>query len=626
MKIFVGLGILVVLVAATLLALPFLIDLNKYQNQYKPLIEEALNRQIILTDIRLTIWPRIGVRVAGLTVQDDPAFGSGPFASLTSLDIGVKLMPLLSKKVEVEEITLRDPLITIIKNRKGEMNLSTIGPKAPATSSPGQPEASSQPTGNPLQVLALLAVDRVSITGGTLTYRDESTPKPTEYRISDLDGLLTSVHLGETPTLHLAATVQPHNIPVKLDGSFGPLVDTLDMKQFAFDLSLGKIAMALKGSLVGGSLNATLTSPLINTADAPIALPLAKPVTVKNVHVTAKTKFPLPQGVQPLELADVTDLGLDVVLGNSVLNVKGTVVGGRANINLTSPTINTADVPLALSLKKPVDIKGLQIAVELKGQEARVNNLSFQLFGGHTKAQAGITLDPAAPPFSGKVIVQGLQLGPALDALGSDQVAISGTAGMDFTMGGRGFSLQDLTKALESVGHVAVRDGKIEGVNLIQEALSRLQVVGLSPDNVTATVFSTIETDLAVKAGIINVQRLLIDSHDFQATGEGIIGFDQTVNLKVKLNLSQALSQKIAGSSPAVRLALVGGRLSVPLLITGTVRAPLYGVDSKALAGKVQEQVQEKVKEALGDLLKGSTKPDDLKRKGQDFLKGLLGR
>jgi AsmA protein len=222
--------------------------------------------------------------------------------------------------------------------------------------------------------------------------------------------------------------------------------------------------------------------------------------------------------------------------------------------------------------------------------------------------------------------VQGLQLGPALDALGSDQVAISGTAGMDFTMGGRGFSLQDLTKALEGVGHVAVRDGKIEGVNLIQEALSRLQVVGLSPDNVTATVFSTIETDLAVKAGIINVQRLLIDSHDFQATGEGIIGFDQTVNLKVKLNLSQALSQKIAGSSPAVRLALVGGRLSVPLLITGTVRAPLYGVDSKALAGKVQEQVQEKVKEALGDLLKGSTKPDDLKRKGQDFLKGLLGR
>ena len=98
-------------------------------------------------------------------VQDDPACSTGPFASLTSLDVGVKLMRLLSKKVEIEEITLRDPFITVIKNRKGEMNLSTIGLKTPAASSPEQPEAPSQPTDNPLQVLALLTVDRVSITG-----------------------------------------------------------------------------------------------------------------------------------------------------------------------------------------------------------------------------------------------------------------------------------------------------------------------------------------------------------------------------------------------------------------------------------------------------------------------------
>jgi len=626
MKILIGLGVLVVFLVAAILSLPFLIDLNKYQDQYKPLIEEALNRKIVLKDIRLTIWPRIGVRVAGFTVQDDPAFGTGPFASLTSLDVGVKLTPLLSKKVEVEEITLRDPLITIIKNRKGEMNLSTIGPKTPAASSPEQPEAPSPPTGNPLQVLALLAVDRVSITGGTLTYRDESTTNPTEYQVNNLEVLLNSVHLGETPTLHLAATVQPYNIPLTLDGSFGPLVETLDLKQFAFDIGLGKIAMDLKGSVVGGNLDATLTSPLINSADVPVTLPLAKPVIVKNFHLTAKAKSPLPQGVPPLELADVTDLGLDVVIGNSTLNVKGTVAGGRAKINITSPTINTADVPVALPFKKPVDIKDLQIAAELKGQEARVNNLSFQLFGGHAKAQAGMTLDPAAPPFNGKVVVQSLQLGPTLEALGSDQVSISGTAGMDFVMGGRGFSLPDLTKALEGVGHVAVKDGKIEGVNLIQEALSLLQIIGLSPDNVKATAFSTIETDLAIKQGIINVQRLLMDSHDFQATGGGTIGFDQTLNLTVNLSLSQSLSQKIASSSPVAKFAMKEGRLSLPLIITGTVQAPSYGLNMKGMTGKVQEQVQKKVEEAVEGLLKGTTKPQDLKQQGQDLLKGLLGR
>ena len=60
MKIVIGLVLAVVLTLGLILALPFLIDLNKYQDQYKPPIEEALNRKVQLEDIRLTIWPRIG--------------------------------------------------------------------------------------------------------------------------------------------------------------------------------------------------------------------------------------------------------------------------------------------------------------------------------------------------------------------------------------------------------------------------------------------------------------------------------------------------------------------------------------------------------------------------------------
>jgi len=94
----------------------------------------------------------------------------------------------------------------------------------------------------------------------------------------------------------------------------------------------------------------------------------------------------------------------------------------------------------------------------------------------------------------------------------------------------------------------------------------------------------------------------------------------------VKLNLSQALSQKITRSFPAARLTLAGDRLNVPLLITGTLQAPSYGLDSKALTAKVQEQAKHKIQEALDDFLKGTTKPEDLKQKGQDLLKGLFGQ
>lgn len=115
-------------------------------------------------------------------------------------------------------------------------------------------------------------------------------------------------------------------------------------------------------------------------------------------------------------------------------------------------------------------------------------------------------------------------------------------------------------------------------------------------------------------------------SHDFQATGGGTIGFDQTLNLTMNLNLPQDLSRKIASSSPAAKLAMQEGRLSLPLVITGTAQAPSYGLNMKGLTGKVQEQVQKKVEETVGGLLKGTTKPGDVKQQGQDMLKGLLGR
>ena len=549
MKILIGLGILTVLLVAAILALPFIIDLNKYQDQYKPLIEEALNRKVVLKDIRLTIWPRIGARVAGFAVLDDPAFGATPFTSLTSLDVGVKLMPLLSGKVEVEEITIRDPVITVIKNKNGVLNISTIG--RAGAKLPNTPSRAPIPsTEGPLKILALLTVDRVSIVSGKLTYRDLSAAKPTEYVLQDIQLLLQSIRLGQTPSIHFATLVQPFNMPVTLDGSFGPLKETTDID--AINLRFG--------------------------------------------------------------------------LGKTDFTITGKTVGQNGTVTISSPVINTANLPMTLPLNKPVAITDLKIAAEVKGQEAKLNNLSFQLFDGQITGQGKLIAGSDAPPFNSTMTIQGLQLGPALDTVAATHVSISGTAGADLALQGRGFSMPDLTKSLEGTSHVAVKDGKIEGVNLLQEAVSILKVAGISLDHAQATAFSTIETDLAIKQGIINVQHLLMDSHDFQATGGGTIGFDQTLNLTLHLNLSQDLSQKIAGASPITKLAMKEGRLSLPLIITGTVQAPSYGLDSKALTGKIQEQVKEKVKEALGDLFKGSTKPDDLKQKGQDLLRGLFGR
>ena len=700
MKVLLGLGLLLLFLVGVALSLPFLVDLNEYQDRYRPLIEDALNRRITLQDIRLTIWPRIGARVSGFTIQDDPAFRSGPFATLSSLDVGVKLFPLLRGKIEVEEVTLRDPVIFVLKDTHDVLNVSTIGPK---TTPPLKPEAPTPPpTEGPLRALALLAVDRVSIDGGRLTYRDEAAAKPAEYVVNDLEFLLTSVHLGEVPNLHLAATLQPYNVPITLDGSFGPLTETLDIKTYAFNLGFGKMLLSLKGSALEGKLDATLTSPLISTEDVPVALPLTKPVLIKDLHLTAhlepmqsstgspleraevkdlglalvmgsseinvkgtaangvahitaassnigsadmpialplvkpleikdlhlsaKAKYPPKQGSPPLELADVTDLGLTVAMGSSVVDMQGTVLGGIAKINILSKGIHTADLPIVVPLKQSIEIRDIRLTGELHEHEAVVHQLSMELFNGLIKAQGKTGTGSPVPPFSGTVTIEGIQLGPSMTAAGVERLSTSGTAAGNLAIGGRGFTTPNLTKALEGAGRISVKDGKIEGINLMQEVAALLKVAGISPDTIRSTVFSTIETDFTIKQGLVNVQKLLMDSHDFQSTGHGTVGLDQTLNLRLNLNLSQPLSQKIAASSPIARVVLSGGRLSLPLIISGTIHAPSYGLDTKMFAGKVQEQAKQKVRGAVDDFLQGKSKPEDLKQQGKTLFKDLFGK
>ena len=546
-KVMLVVGVVFAALIVIVILLPFLVNLNHYQARYLPIIEESLNRKVVLKDIRLTIFPSIGVRLSGLTVMEDPAFGAGPFASLSALDVGVKLRPLLNRRIEVSGITLRDPIITMIKNSRGVTNTSTLGPKVAAK--PEQQAEKPSPAQGPLHILTLFAVDRIAITGGKLTYRDELATKPSEAVLQNLDLLLKDIGLNRTPSIHMATTLQPQNLPIKVDGTAGPLKETLDIETIDLLIMLGKIALTVKGSDIDGDLK----------------------------------------------------------------------------LSITSPTINTADLPVALPLKKPVEAKDLKVSAEVKGPQTKLPNLSFNLFGGQVTAQGGLTTGTPAPPFQGKVAVQGVQLGPVLEAVGTDKVSVTGTAAVDLDLRGAGFSMPELTNALEGPGHAVVKDGKIEGVNLLREAAALLNAVGIKQDLANATVFSTMEMNIAIKRGIIRVERLLMDSHDFQTSANGTIGFDKTLNLRANLLLSEALSKSIFGSSPTAKLAMTGGRMTVPMVITGTTAAPSYGLDSKAIGAKVQEQVTEKAKEQLGEILKGKgTSPEG--KKGKDLLKGLFGQ
>ncbi|MCP9448831.1 MAG: AsmA family protein [Nitrospira sp.] len=548
MKVAIGVLTLVAAVAGLALALPFLIDLNKYKDQYKPLIEDALNRTIEIQDVRLTLWPTIGARVTGLSILDDPAFGAGAFASAASLDVGVKLLPLLSGRVEVENVALRGPVVAVIKNKAGVLNVSTLGRKGVPI--PDRPSRAPIPSMEGLlKILGMLAADRVSIAGGTLTFRDFSAAKPTEYVLQDLDLLLRSVGIGRTPSLHLDAVAQPFNLPLKLDGTFGPLKETAGIEVINVRLNLG------------------------------------------STHFT----------------------------------VTGSVTGHEGTVHVSAPMVRTTDLPVSIPVKQSIDAADFRVTADVKGQTIEMRDVSFHFFGGRVRGGGKLVVGSEDPPFSGHLAIEGFLVGPIWHAVVDAPPAISGTADVTLALKGRGFSMPSMTKDLEGTGRLAIRDGTIEGINLLREMTTIFNVAGVALGDPKATAFSTIEADLAVEQGMIRVQRLLMDGHDFQATGSGTIGFDRRLSLAVTVSLSRDLSEKIAGVSPVAQLAMRDGRMVLPLVIGGTVQSPSYRLDLKGVTENLHEQIQRKAAQVVDGLL-GGTAPDVLKRRGRPLLSEILGR
>ena len=143
-KLLIVIGVIVVVIVALLLALPSLIDVNKYRGQIQAQLQQRLNRPVQLGQMSLGVFP-IRVEVNNVIIDDDPTFHSNvPFAQVGQLDVSVSLFPLIAGNVEVNSLELKQAKIELIRNAQGVWNFSTAG-NAPAATPPAKQSAPSQP-------------------------------------------------------------------------------------------------------------------------------------------------------------------------------------------------------------------------------------------------------------------------------------------------------------------------------------------------------------------------------------------------------------------------------------------------------------------------------------------------
>jgi AsmA protein len=244
-------GIAVAVLLVLLIALPFLIDVNSFRPKIESALSSALGRQVTVGNLSLSIISgRVGVD--NIVIADDPAFSKAAFVTADRLKVGVELMPLIfSKQLNVTDITLEQPRITLLKAANGTWNFSTIG--GAAAKKPTQPSNSGESTP------PNLAVAKLNIKNGKLIVgKPNSSAKPVVYDNVNIE----VTNFSNTSQFPFTLTANPPGGgSVNISGKAGP-INAEDAAKTPFEtavkvsnLSIGALGVIDPASGIAGLAN-----------------------------------------------------------------------------------------------------------------------------------------------------------------------------------------------------------------------------------------------------------------------------------------------------------------------------------------------------------------------------------
>ncbi len=231
-------GIIIAVLIVIAIAIPFLIDANAFRPKLETELTAALGRQVTVGNLSLSLLSG-SVAADDISIADDPAFSKSPFVQAKSLKVGVQLIPLIfSKTLNVTELTLNQPEISLVKSDNGEKwNFSSLGgnntsaskpASAPSSAPNAKPAASApassrnpQPASSGSSVSQKLSVAKLNVNNGRLTVSQAgSKEKPRVYDKVNIE--LTNFSFTTSFPFSVAAQL-PGNGSLKIDGKAGPI-------------------------------------------------------------------------------------------------------------------------------------------------------------------------------------------------------------------------------------------------------------------------------------------------------------------------------------------------------------------------------------------------------------------
>jgi AsmA protein len=112
-----GLGVIAVI------AIVLFVNPNQYKPQIISLVKTQTGRDLSLEgDLKLKLYPLLAIEVNKARLSNAPGFSTPDFASIDSLQLRLKLWPLLHKEVEIDSLQLAGVKLFLAKDAKGNNN------------------------------------------------------------------------------------------------------------------------------------------------------------------------------------------------------------------------------------------------------------------------------------------------------------------------------------------------------------------------------------------------------------------------------------------------------------------------------------------------------------------------
>jgi AsmA protein len=129
LQIILGLiGLFIVLVLAAVILVPLFVDPNDYRDHISRAVEEQTGRSFeIEGEISLSVFPWLGLEVGRMRLGNPPGFGDQPFVEIGSAGVGAKLLPLLSRRLEVSTLRLDGVRVHLVQLADGSTNWAGLG-------------------------------------------------------------------------------------------------------------------------------------------------------------------------------------------------------------------------------------------------------------------------------------------------------------------------------------------------------------------------------------------------------------------------------------------------------------------------------------------------------------------